>query len=203
MENQHLWRGRLRRPSHQLPLSPRPTIPATTIPATATTALGRTTTTPAGTALPACHNGQISVSGAGGGAGLGHQDQVILFTNQSSSMCALSGYPGVAGLEAQGDQAVPARRTLGGYMGGLPPGAAVTPPNVSWRRGRQRQRRSKERTIRLDPPHPAPTTRPSSSLHPSDRIGTNNRFGIGHRRTLRVQPDRGPPVVPGTSGDAD
>ncbi len=112
-------------------LAPATAVSTTTVPVTAMTALVTTTTTPpAGTALPPCHNGQISVSGAGGGAGLGHQDQVILFINQSSSTCALSGYPGVAGLDAQGDQAVQAQRTLGGYMGGLPPGA-ITPPNVS------------------------------------------------------------------------
>jgi hypothetical protein len=53
-----------------------------------------------------------------------------VFTNQSQSACTLSGYPGVAGLDAQGNQAVQAVRTLAGYLGGLKPGD-TTPPLVS------------------------------------------------------------------------
>ena len=89
-----------------------------------------TTTIPTGNAARPCHDGQVSVSEAVGGAGLGHQDQVILFTNQSQSTCSLSGYPGVAGLDAQGNQVVQAERTLSGYLGGLQNGA-TTPPTVT------------------------------------------------------------------------
>jgi hypothetical protein len=89
-----------------------------------------TTTTPERNAAPPCHDGQISVSDAGGGAGLGHQDQVILFTNRSQSTCSLSRYPGVAGLDSQGNQVVQAERTLSGYLGGLLNGA-TTPPTVT------------------------------------------------------------------------
>ena len=89
-----------------------------------------TTTQPAGSAAPPCRDDQISVSVAGGGAGLGHQDQVIAFTNQSPSTCSLSGYPGVAGLDAQGHQVVQAERTPNGYLGGLWNGA-TTPPTVT------------------------------------------------------------------------
>ena len=80
-------------------------------------------------AVAGCKNGQISVTNAGGGSGLGHQDQVILFTNQSRSTCSLTGFPGVAGLDAEGNQVVQAQRTPGGYLGGLPPGVTV-PPTV-------------------------------------------------------------------------
>jgi Protein of unknown function (DUF4232) len=102
--------------------------PMSTLPTTTALPKGSTTTT-AGDAVAPCHNGQIAVSGAGGGSGLGHQDQVILFTNQSQSTCALSGYPGVAGLDAQGNQAVQAERTPNGYLGGLQSG--TTTPSVS------------------------------------------------------------------------
>lgn len=95
----------------------------------ATTSIS-TTTIPTGNSAPPCHDGQVSVSDAGGGAGLGHQDQVILFTNQSQSTCTLSGYPGVAGLDAHGNQVVQAERTLSGYLGGLQNGA-TTPPTVT------------------------------------------------------------------------
>jgi hypothetical protein len=82
-----------------------------------------TTTTPAA-AVPACGNGQIGVSVGDGGAGAGHEDQVLVFTNQSASTCSLFGYPGVAGLNAQGEQVVQAQRTPGGYLGGLESGGA-------------------------------------------------------------------------------
>jgi hypothetical protein len=89
-----------------------------------------TTTTQAGDAPPPCQDGQILVSNAGGGAGLGHVDQVLLFTNDSQATCTLSGYPGVAGLDAQGSQIVQAERTPSGYFGGLQ-NSATTPPIVA------------------------------------------------------------------------
>jgi hypothetical protein len=54
---------------------------------------------------------------------------VLVFTNQSQSTCLLYGYPGVAGLDAQGNQVVQAQRTLNGYLGGLGNGA-TSPPTV-------------------------------------------------------------------------
>ena len=79
------------------------------------TSMGTSTTT--GPEAQPCHEGQISVSSGGGGAGLGHEDQIIAFTNRSQATCVLSGYPGVAALNAQGQRAVQAERTPNGYMG--------------------------------------------------------------------------------------
>ena len=76
---------------------------------------------------PPCTNSQIATTAPGGGAGLGHEDQVLVFTNKSATTCALTGYPGVAALNSAGQQVVQARRTTGGYMGGLGPGATVIP----------------------------------------------------------------------------
>ena len=88
-----------------------------------------TSTTAVASSAPLCTNGQVVVSDSGGGAGLGHEDQVILFTNDSPSTCTLTGYPGVAGLNANGQQVVQARRTPSGYLGGLW-NDATTPPRV-------------------------------------------------------------------------
>ena len=107
-----------------------PAAPTTTTTSTAnTTSTTLATPTTEAPAVARCQNGQISVTDAGGGSGLGHQDQVILFTNQSRATCFLTGYPGVAGLDAEGNQVVQAQRTPGGYMGGLPPGVTA-PPTV-------------------------------------------------------------------------
>ncbi len=72
-----------------------------------------------GSSEPACGNGQISVSVRDGGAGLGHQSVVLLFTNRSDATCSLTGYPGVAALNSQGSQADQAQREPNGYLGGL------------------------------------------------------------------------------------
>ncbi|MGH9016301.1 MAG: DUF4232 domain-containing protein [Acidimicrobiales bacterium] len=89
-----------------------------------------TTITPIGTSVPHCRDDQIVVSDNGGGAGLGHEDQVLLFTNTSDVPCTLAGYPGVAGLDASGQQAVQAIRTPSGYLGGLWDGATTLPQVV-------------------------------------------------------------------------
>jgi hypothetical protein len=67
---------------------------------------------------------------------LGERQQVmnqpviaIIFTNTSSTPCTLYGYPGVAGLDAHGDQSVQAYRTPQVYMGGAPTGVP-TPVTV-------------------------------------------------------------------------
>ena len=49
----------------------------------------------------------------------GHGSTVLYFVKTSASPCVLSGYPGVAGLNASGQQVVQAQRTLQGFMGGL------------------------------------------------------------------------------------
>ncbi len=97
------------------------TVPPSTAPPSTTTTTGAQTS--------ACADGQIMVSAGTSGAGLGHEGQVLLFTNVSSSPCTLTGYPGVAGLDAQGAQVVQAVRTPMGYLGGLLTGS-TTPPTV-------------------------------------------------------------------------
>jgi hypothetical protein len=86
-----------------------------------------TNVTPAPGPSAPCTSSQLSVTDSGGGAALGHVNQILLFTNTSSTSCTLTGYPGVAGLDAGGTQRMQARRTVGGYMGGLSPGATTLP----------------------------------------------------------------------------
>ena len=116
-------------PGRRRPPSTTPSSPTTVSPPGSTTPASTTTTALASSA-PLCTNGQVAVSDSGGGAGLGHEDQVIMFTNNSPFPCTLTGYPGVAGLNANGQQTVQAIRTLSGYLGGLWNGA-TTPPRVS------------------------------------------------------------------------
>jgi hypothetical protein len=111
--------------------TPTTTSSSTTVrPPPASTTPVPTSTTAVASSAPLCTNGQVVVSDSGGGAGLGHEDQVLLFANHSTSTCTLTGYPGVAGLNATGQQVVQATRTLSGYLGGLWNGA-TTPPRVS------------------------------------------------------------------------
>ncbi len=83
--------------------------------------------TVATSSTPACTNSQVAVSDSGGGGAAGHENQVLVFTNKSQSTCALTGYPGVAGLNAAGQQVTQASRSLSGYMGGLLPGVTTLP----------------------------------------------------------------------------
>jgi hypothetical protein len=158
---------------------------------------GTTTTTPAGGALASCRDGQISVSDAGGGGGAGHEDQVILFTNSSQSACTLSGYPGVAGLDAQDAQVVQAERTLSGYLGGLESGA-TSPQIVPLLPGQ-----SASATVEgTDVPIGSATSCPS---YPALLVTPPNLT-----RSVKVTPGlpgcsplQIHPVVPGSSGSAD
>lgn len=104
------------------------------MPTTSPSLPSSTDTTTATAAATPCHNDQIAVADGGGGAGLGHEDQVLLFKNETSTPCSLTGYPGVAGLDSDGQQVVQAQRTLSGYLGGLW-NNALAPPTVSLQPG--------------------------------------------------------------------
>ncbi len=67
------------------------------------------------------------ISDRRGGVGLGHSGTVLLFRNREREACVLGGYPGVAGLDASGQQVTEAVRTANGYMGGLPIGQTAPP----------------------------------------------------------------------------
>lgn len=98
---------------------------STTAGTTATTGAQAPTTTGAGGT--GCGFSQLTVSSSSQGAA-GHIGVVVVFTNKSATTCTLTGYPGVAGLNSSGQQAVQATRTPSGYMGGI---SGTTPPTVT------------------------------------------------------------------------
>ena len=95
-------------------------------PATAVTVTATVTTTPPGPA--SCTNAQLGVTSSPPPAGdaAGHEGVVLLFRNQGSADCSLTGYPGVAGLDSSGHQVQQATRTLTGMLGGCSCTAAPT-----------------------------------------------------------------------------
>lgn len=68
---------------------------------------------------PECTLAHLRVSIHNGDAGSGHYGLVLVFKHDDSGTCVMRGYPGVAGLDANGNQVTQARRTLRGYLGGL------------------------------------------------------------------------------------
>jgi hypothetical protein len=97
--------------------SPTASSSTTSAPSTSdTTTSGATSSAPPSTL--ACKSSQLSVS-ATGNSGAGHIGVILHFKNTSDTPCTLMGYPGVAGLDASGNQVVQAQRTLNGYFRAL------------------------------------------------------------------------------------
>jgi hypothetical protein len=159
-----------------------------------TTTTTGTTTVPANGLASTCRNGQISVTGAFGGAALGHEGQILLFTNTSQSTCILGGYPGVAGLGAQGNQVVQAERSLNGYLGGLNNGA-TTPPIVVVTPGQSISALVEGTDVPVAPAtscpsYPAPLVTP-----PNLTVSVRVPLGLFECSPIQIHP-----VVPGSSG---
>jgi len=105
---------------------PPSTSTTTTTPTTSSSVPATTTsTTTAGASTTNCTSAQLSVTAGPPEAGLGHQGGALIFSNTSASPCTLSGYPGVAGLDAAGNQVVQAQRTVAGYLGGIEVGGPL------------------------------------------------------------------------------
>ena len=109
-------------PTTAAPTTAAPTTaaPTTAAPTTAAPTTAPPTVTP--TAPPSttpvepaqfCRLGELSVSAGQGGGAAGTIYGTILFRNTGSRTCELQGYPGVAGLNAAGQQIAQAVRTPG------------------------------------------------------------------------------------------
>ena len=81
----------------------------------------------AGSVAP-CSGLELAVTAGSSGAAGGHNAITILFTNTGRTACRLDGYPGVAGLDASGNQVAQAARTASGYLGGLANSASAPVP---------------------------------------------------------------------------
>ncbi len=65
---------------------------------------------------------------------MGHGGVTLTFTNRSGATCRISGYPGVALLDASGHKIADAARTPSGYLGGLA-SSSDPPPILELRQG--------------------------------------------------------------------
>lgn len=95
--------------------------------ATASTSVAPSTSTVPKPAASGCGLSELTVSAGPMGAGLGHAGLPILFNNSGTRTCTLSGYPGIAALDAGGNQVAQAQRTPNGYLGGLPSDSTPLP----------------------------------------------------------------------------
>ena len=96
------------------------TSPPTSAPSPPTTvAPSSTTSTTTVVTQSACQITQLRIMPGASGGAVGNVGQTILFTNESQTTCTMSGYPGVAALDAQGNQVAQAQRKLTGMLGGL------------------------------------------------------------------------------------
>jgi hypothetical protein len=85
--------------------------------------LGASVQAQSGAAQPArCERAGLVLSAGMTDAGSGHRSVALVFTNRGAQPCRLHGYPGVAALDANGNQVAQARRTPNGYLGGLATG---------------------------------------------------------------------------------
>lgn len=74
-----------------------------------------------------CGVGQLRIQAGEGGRALGSVGQTVVFTNVGQTTCTMMGYPGVAALNAQGDQVAQAVRHPTGMIGGLPNDSSPIP----------------------------------------------------------------------------
>jgi hypothetical protein len=108
-----------------------PPATVTTIPPADGITATTSTTLPASVvaAAPRCTISHLAVVAQGFGAATGHISEVIRFMNVGAGLCTLTGYPGVAALDARGDQVEQAGRALTAFMGGQYSG--TTPMTVA------------------------------------------------------------------------
>jgi hypothetical protein len=100
-------------PSPSPASSPTPTLAVVEVPPSG----GASSPSPA---ITHCRADQLSVSARGAGAASLHTGLILVFRNTGTVGCRMTGYPGVALLNAQNVQVVQAQRSTSGYLGGAP-----------------------------------------------------------------------------------
>lgn len=115
--------------------SPTTQHPSTTAHPSTTVPVSTASTTPGPTTPPSiCTTADLTISLGQGQAGAGNIEVPVLFKNVGSAPCTITGYPGIAALDASGNQVTQAERSPSGYFGGLAPGQ-TTPSTVTLRLG--------------------------------------------------------------------
>ena len=89
----------------------------------ATTTVATTTSTTTRPGPPACTIAELAVTAEPTQSVMSHGGAQIRFTNNGPGRCVISGYPGVAAMDAAGHPVGDARRTLHGFIGGAPQGS--------------------------------------------------------------------------------
>jgi len=59
-----------------------------------------------------CRKADLDLSLGSGDSGSGHRSVALIFTNRGAQPCRITGYPGVAALDAGGTQVAQAQRTV-------------------------------------------------------------------------------------------
>jgi hypothetical protein len=94
--------------------------------ASSTTGVAPSTSTPVVTQT-SCRVAQLRIQAGEGGGAAGNVGQTVVFTNVGQTTCTMGGYPGVAALNAQGNQVAQAVRHPTGMIGGLPNDSSPIP----------------------------------------------------------------------------
>jgi hypothetical protein len=157
--------------------------PATTA-TTAPVATTGSTTTTAGTA--ACTTADLSVRGGQSQGAAGTIGVPVLFTNTGSRPCELQGYPGVAGLDANGHQLTQARRV---------PDGTSRPPSVQIGPGRTASALVTGSDVATGTATSCPTYAALLVTPPNDTHSVRVNARLPGCSDLQVHP-----VVPGSSG---
>jgi Protein of unknown function (DUF4232) len=120
--------------------SPKSLAPTSTARTSTTTTVTSTTrpTAPSTTGVPpstsasvvtqtSCGVAQLRIQAGEGGGAAGNVGQTVVFMNVGQTTCTMGGYPGVAALNARGNQVAQAVRHPTGMIGGLPNDSSPIP----------------------------------------------------------------------------
>lgn len=162
--------------------------PTTAGPAAPVTSVGGTP----GTSM--CLTTQLAVRVEGAEGGLSHAGSAIVFKNNGRP-CVVSAYPGVDGLGPKGEVVVSARRTPGGYVGGV--GSGGSRPTVELATGSSASALLEGIIAPVDgaPPCPVATSLLITPPNETHSVRLAVRFELCG---LEIHP-----VVPGTTSSAE
>jgi hypothetical protein len=161
-----------------------------------TPSTGSTSTTlpakEAKSATPNCTFAQLAVTATGDSAA-GHIGVLLRFENVRTRICNLTGYPGVAALDAAGRQVIQAVRTLHGFIPGVPTGQR--PPVVILAGGQSASAFVEGTDVPEGNDRQCPTYPKLLVTPPNTRQSVTVDMSMPGCSPVQVHP-----VVPGTSG---